>query len=143
LKFLFLFGGRKKADFFQKGIDEYVDRIRRDCAVELHPGKKDEEISRFLANLPRGSHLIGLAEGGKEFTSEAFSGFLQKLMERGKKEVVFLIGGADGLSPAWRERCDTLFSLSPLTFSHQLARLVLVEQVYRALSIIYNRPYHR
>ncbi|MBN1253813.1 MAG: 23S rRNA (pseudouridine(1915)-N(3))-methyltransferase RlmH [Deltaproteobacteria bacterium] len=143
MKFLFLFGGRKKADFFQKGIDEYVGRIRKVFAVELHPGKKDEEISRFLANLPRGSHLIGLAEGGKEFTSVAFAGFLKKLMERGTKEVVFLIGGADGFNPVWRERCDTMFSLSPLTFSHQLSRLVLVEQVYRALSIIHNRPYHR
>jgi len=64
-------------------------------------------------------------------------------MERGTKEVIFLIGGADGFGSGWRERCDTVLSLSPLTFSHRLARLVLVEQVYRALSIIHNRPYHR
>jgi 23S rRNA (pseudouridine1915-N3)-methyltransferase len=143
LKFILLFGGKEKADFFQKGIDEYVSRIRKSLATEIHPAKKEGEISRFLDALPGGSYLIGLAEGGRSFTSETFAGFLHKLMERGTKEVVFLIGGADGFGLGWRERCDTICSLSSLTFSHQLARLVLVEQVYRALSIIHNRPYHR
>jgi 23S rRNA (pseudouridine1915-N3)-methyltransferase len=143
LKFIFLFGGKEKAGLFQQGIDEYVSRIRKSFAAEVYPGKKEGEISRFLDALPRGSYLIGLAEGGRGYTSETFAGFLHKLMERGAKQVVFLIGGVDGFGPGWRERCDTICSLSPLTFSHQLARLVLVEQVYRALSIIHNSPYHR
>ena len=143
MKLLFLFGGKEKADLFQKGIDEYVSRIRKSLIAEIHPAKKEGEIARVIDTLPPGSYLIGLAEGGKSFTSEAFAGFLHGLMEQGTKEVVFLIGGADGFGPGWRERCDTICSLSPLTFSHQLARLVLVEQVYRSLSIIHNRPYHR
>ena len=106
-------------------------------------GKKEGEISRFLKLLPKESYLIGLVERGERFTSERFANFLNGLMERGLKEIVFLIGGADGFGPGWRERCDTVLSLSPLTFSHRLARLVLVEQVYRALSIINNTPYHR
>jgi 23S rRNA (pseudouridine1915-N3)-methyltransferase len=143
LKVIFLFGGKEKAGLFQKGIDEYVSRIRKSLGTEIHPAKKEGEIARFLDALPQGSYLIGLAEGGKSFTSKTFAGFLHKLMERGTKTVVFLVGGADGFAPGWRERCDTICSLSPLTMSHQLARLVLVEQVYRALSIIHNRPYHR
>jgi 23S rRNA (pseudouridine1915-N3)-methyltransferase len=143
LKFRFLFGGRKQAGFFQEGIEAYVGRIRRFFAAEMLSGKKEGEISRFLNLLPKESYLIGLAERGTSFTSEQFAGFLNGLMERGVKEIVFLIGGADGFSPGWRNRCDTILSLSPLTFSHQLARLVLVEQVYRALSIINNTPYHK
>jgi 23S rRNA (pseudouridine1915-N3)-methyltransferase len=143
LKFTFLFGGRKQAGFFQEGIEAYVGRIRRFFAAEMLSGKKEGEISRFLNLLPKESYLIGLAERGTSFTSEHFAGFLNGLMERGVKEIVFLIGGADGFGPGWRERCDTILSLSPLTFSHRLARLVLVEQVYRALSIINNTPYHR
>jgi 23S rRNA (pseudouridine1915-N3)-methyltransferase len=143
LKFTFLFGGRKQAGLFQEGIEDYVGRIRRFFAAEMLSGKKGGEISRYLNLLPRESHLIGLAEGGKGFTSEQFAGLLHGLMERGIKEVIFLIGGADGFGPGWRERCDTVLSLSSFTFSHQLARLVLLEQVYRALSIIHNTPYHR
>jgi 23S rRNA (pseudouridine1915-N3)-methyltransferase len=143
LKFTFLVGGRKQAGFFQEGIEAYVDRISRFFAAEMLSGKKEGEISRFLKLLPKESYLIGLAEKGERFTSEQFAGFLNGLMERGIKEIVFLIGGADGFSPGWRERCNTILSLSPLTFSHRLARLVLVEQVYRALSIIHNTPYHR
>jgi 23S rRNA (pseudouridine1915-N3)-methyltransferase len=143
LKFTFLFGGRKQAGFFQEGIEAYVGRIRRFFAAEMLSGKKEGEINRFLTILSKESYLIGLAERGTSFTSEQFAGFLSGLMERGIKEIVFLIGGADGFSPGWRERCDTILSLSPLTFNHRLARVVLVEQVYRALSIINKTPYHR
>lgn len=143
MKFTFLFGGRERASLFQEGIEDYVERIRRSFAAEILSGKKEEEISRFLKLLPRGSYLIGLTEGGKDFTSKVFADFLEGLMERGTKKVIFLIGGADGFSSGWRERCDTILSLSHLTFSHQLARLILVEQVYRALSIIQHSPYHR
>jgi 23S rRNA (pseudouridine1915-N3)-methyltransferase len=143
LKFTFLFAGKKQAGLLQEGIETYVGRIRRFFAAEILSGKKEREISHFLKLLTKESYLIGLAEGGTSFTSEHFAGFLKGLMERGVKEIVFLIGGADGFGPGWRERCDTILSLSPLTFSHRLARLVLVEQVYRALSIINNTPYHR
>ena len=143
MKFTFLFGGRKKAGFFQEGIEEYVGRIKRFIAVEMLSGKKEGEVLKFLSLLPKESYLIGLTEEGTSFTSEQFADFLNGFMERGVKEVVFLVGGAEGFSPGWRERCDTIFSLSPLIFNHRLARLVLVEQVYRALSIIHNTPYHR
>ncbi len=143
MKFIFLFGGRERAGPFQEGIDDYVTRINRFFSTEVLSGKKESEISRFLHRLPRGSYLIGLAEEGESFTSLQFAQLLQGLMERGTKEVILLVGGADGLEPGWREQCDIILSLSPLTFSHQLARLVLLEQMYRALSIIYNKPYHR
>jgi 23S rRNA (pseudouridine1915-N3)-methyltransferase len=143
VRITFLFGGRKQAGLFQNGIEDYVGRIERYFPADLLSGKSDKEVLRFITHMPSGGHLVGLAEGGKRFTSERFAGFLKGLMERGIKEVVFLMGGADGFGPGWRERCDIVLSLSPLTFSHQLARLVLVEQVYRALSIIHNHPYHR
>jgi 23S rRNA (pseudouridine1915-N3)-methyltransferase len=143
LKFTFLFGGRKQAGLFQEGIEDYVGRIRRFFAAEMLSGKKEKEVSKFLSLLSKESYLIGLAEEGTTFTSEQFAGFLNGLMERGVKEIVFLIGGAEGFSPGWKDRCDTILSLSPLTFSHRLTRLVLMEQVYRALSIIHNTPYHR
>lgn len=118
-------------------------RINRSFPTEVFYGKKEEEISRFLNHLPTRSYLIGLAEGEKGLTSTEFALLLRGLMERGIREVVFLVGGADGFGPGWREKCNVLVSLSTLTFSHQLARIVLLEQVYRALSIIQNRPYHR
>jgi 23S rRNA pseudoU1915 N3-methylase RlmH len=91
LKFRFLFGGRKQAGFFQEGIEAYVGRIRRFFTAEMLSGKKEGEISRFLNLLPKESYLIGLAERGTSFTSEQFAGFLNGLMERGVKEIVFSI----------------------------------------------------
>ena len=143
MKLKFLFGGREKADLFQEGIEDYLSRIKRDFPVAVLFGKKGEQIAKFLNHLPHGGYLIGLAEDGKSLTSLEFAQLLERLIQRGAKEVIFLVGGADGLEPSWREKCDTLLSLSPLTFNHQLARLILLEQVYRALSIIQKRPYHR
>jgi len=143
LKFKFFFRGRERADLFQEGIEDYVARINRSFPVAVLYGKKDGEISKFLNHLSRGSYIIGLEEGGKGLNSPEFAQFLHGLMGRGIKEAVFLVGGADGFGSGWREKCNTILSLSPMTFSHQLARLILLEQVYRALSIIQNRPYHR
>ncbi|UCC65927.1 MAG: 23S rRNA (pseudouridine(1915)-N(3))-methyltransferase RlmH [Deltaproteobacteria bacterium] len=143
MKFTFLFRGRQRDDPFQEGIEDYVARINRSFPTEVLSGKKERKISQFLNHRPRGSYIIGLEDGGKGFTSLEFAQFLQGLMERGIKEVIFLVGDADGFGLGWREKCDTILSLSLMTFSHQLARLVLLEQVYRALSIIQHRPYHR
>ena len=143
MKFKFLFGGRERSDLLQEGIEDYIRRINKTSSTEVLYGRKEGDVTRFLNHLPQWNYLIGLAEEGKGFTSPQFAQFLQSLMERGTKEVIFLVGGVDGLEPGWRERCNIMLSLSPLTFSHQLARLVLLEQVYRAVSIIHKRPYHR
>lgn len=143
MKFTFLFRGRKRGDLFQEGIEDYVARINRSFPTEVLSGKKEREISQYLNHRPRESYIIGLEDGGKGLTSFEFAQLLQGLMERGIKEVVFLVGDADGFGPGWRQKCDSSLSLSLMTFSHQLARLVLLEQVYRALSIIQQRPYHR
>ncbi len=143
MKFKFLFGGRRTGGHFEEGINEYVERIRQFFAVEVVSGKKEGDITRLLDQRAPRSYLIGLDEGGKLLTSEQFADLLRKILEEGKREIVFLLGGAEGLEQNWRDQCDLILSLSPLTFSHQLARLVLLEQVYRAMCIIANMPYHR
>jgi len=143
LKFTFLFMGKKRAGLLHDGIEDYLARIQNTYEARIISGKKNGEMARFLNRTSQGSYVIGLAEKGQSFNSAEFAHCLREIMERGKKEIVFLVGEADGLDAALQENCDMLLSLSPMTFNHRLARLVLLEQVYRALSIIQNTPYHR
>lgn len=86
--------------------------------------------------------MVLLDEGGKQFTSEAFSEYIQKRLNSGLKQLVFVIGGPYGFSEAVYTRADSTISLSKMTFSHQMVRLFFTEQLYRAFTILRNEPYH-
>lgn len=101
--------------------------------------KEGETILKFLE---KGDYLVALDERGRQMSSEGLAEFIGKRSNESVKNLVFLIGGAFGLDEAVLQRADYRWSLSPLVFPHQLVRLILAEQVYRACSILRNEKYH-
>ena len=136
--------------------DDYAARITRylplaveELREEKGGGKKadprfirEREGERILQRLPADAVAVVLDEHGRTFTSEGLAARLEQHMVQGTGEVAFVIGGAYGLSEAVKTRADLLLSLSTLTFTHQMARLFLFEQLYRGLTILRNEPYH-
>lgn len=103
---------------------------------------KVEEGELILQKLEKSSFLVLLDEQGRSYDSLKFSAFLQKRMNSGLKELVFLIGGAHGFSPAVYERANSKVALSSMTFTHQMVRLVFIEQLYRGFTILKGEKYH-
>lgn len=147
--------GTDKSGLFEPAIAEYAKRIGRYATletIELPPSKKgggdalrarEEEGQALLAKLKGNELVVALDERGEELGSEAFSRqVLQEAMNRGR-DLAFLIGGAEGHSDAVRRRADRVLALSRMTLAHRLARLVLVEQIYRAFAIARGEPYHK
>lgn len=150
--------GKTRTRFIDLGIDEYLKRLRPYARTELVilpaakvPPRLDEKAAAavkeaegraILSALLPGEHLIALSERGQELTSEEFATLLQKLALRGESRLAFAVGGTLGLSAEVLAAARTALSLSRLTFTHELARLVLLEQLYRAFRIINGEPYH-
>ncbi|HEX3063180.1 MAG TPA: 23S rRNA (pseudouridine(1915)-N(3))-methyltransferase RlmH [Usitatibacter sp.] len=138
--------GHKMPSWIEEGFREYTKRMPPEARVELvelKPGKdKDDEGRKLLDALPSGAALLALDERGKTVTTQGLSVMLSDWMRDGSSPA-FVIGGADGLSDEVRARAAKLISLSALTLPHQLVRVVLAEQLYRAWSILARHPYHR
>jgi len=148
--------GRLSAPWIRAGVEEYGGRIGRYLpfeTIELREASgggnkgdirfgRDDEGGRILQRLSPTAFVVTLDEGGKALTTEGWSAFLGERMLYGPDEVILVVGGAYGLNDAVKARGDLCFSLSKLTFPHQLARLLLLEQTYRALTILRNEPYH-
>ncbi len=145
--------GKTFQDFTQKGYAEFLKRIQKFNATEIieiadikgqnNPKiLKNLEAEKILAKLKPDDYLILLDEKGKYFSSVEFADFIQKKENQSIKKLVFLIGGAYGFDDKIYERANDKISLSKMTFSHQLIRLIFMEQLYRAYTIIYNFPYH-
>ena len=149
----------KIKDFYKSGVDEYVKRLQPYCKVEIIE-LKDESISdkpsdkeiekaktiechRVLDVLKANEYLIGLDLNKKEMDSVEFSKFLSNKLEHNGASISFVIGGSYGLSDELKNRLNYSLTLSKLTFPHQLARLVLLEQIYRAFKILNNETYHK
>lgn len=119
--------------------DAYLKRLGRHLKVALREVRSEQEV---LRRVPAHAHLVGLDAGGTQHTSEAFARWLQaRLTDPAPLQLV--IGGADGLGEALRARAAERLSLGPMTLPHRLARVVLVEQLYRASTILRGEPYHR
>ena len=103
---------------------------------------KDLEAARLLEKLPAGSRLVALDEHGKQVSTRELADLLARWLESGK-DTVLVIGGADGLAPDLLARAETKLALSRLTLPHALARVLVAEQIYRAVSLLHNHPYHR
>lgn len=156
MKLRLLCVGRLSAPWIRAGVEEYGGRIGRYLpfeTVELREASgggtkgdirfgRDDEGGRILQRLPATACVVILDEGGKALTTEAWSAYLGERMLYGPDEVIMVIGGAYGLSDAVKARGDLTLSLSKFTFPHQLARLLLLEQTYRAMTILRNEPYH-
>lgn len=135
--------GKVRDRAYSQKIEEYCDRIRHDAKlriVEIRDAGSEEEGRRILDHIrDLRAHTVALDEKGRLYTSTEFAKRLASIPQ----EIVFIIGGPEGLADAVKKGVRETMSLSPMTFTHEMARLLLTEQVYRAISIMKNRKYHK
>lgn len=144
-----------RQDFIKSGEEEFLARISKWCAVgleELSAQAPDSmpagearalEAKALLSRLKDDDFLVVLDERGRQLNTEGFADLISKKLKSGSNKLCFAIGGAHGWDNSVRERANLLLSLSSLTFPFQMARLILIEQIYRAFSILNNIPYHK
>jgi 23S rRNA (pseudouridine1915-N3)-methyltransferase len=132
--------GRVKKPWIAQGVSEYLKRLPRLEIVEIKDMGKEKEAEKILSLLKQYDNLIVLSEDGEMYDSVQLSQLLDQEMAQA---MVFAIGGPDGVSEVLKNAAHRVLSLSRLTFPHELARLILVEQIYRAQTIINNQSYHR
>ncbi len=132
--------GKTKEPWLKLAIEEYSRRLKPILSIQWHLARKDDELVQLCARTPR---LIALDPKAEPLTSEAFSTTITQLLEEGGSTLNFVIGGAEGLSPSILKKSLTIISLSSLTFTHQLTRLILLEQLYRAFEIQKGSNYHK
>ena len=132
--------GKVRKGWLNEGVALYLRRLPGLEVVELRDAGMEREAAAITAALLPQERLVVLTEEGQTFRSTAFATTLEG---SGSERLAFVIGGADGLDPALKARASWRLSLSPMTFPHELARLLLLEQLYRALSIQQGGPYHR
>lgn len=151
--------GKLKEKFFHEAVSEYEKRLGRYCKLEMREtadektpegasGTETEQIlekegERILKLLPDSAYVVTLEIDGRKFTSEGFAGEIERLGVNGISHIVFVIGGSLGLHNSIKRRADLAVSFSDMTFPHQLMRVVLLEQIYRAFRIINGEPYHK
>ena len=151
--------GKIKEKYLKLGIDEFSKRLSKYCkleVIELDDEKAPENLSdkemlmikekegkKILSKIKDNSHVIALAIDGKNLSSEELAETIDKLGIRGISHIVFVIGGSLGLAEAVLKRADYKLSFSKMTFPHQLMRVILLEQIYRAYRIMKNEPYHK
>lgn len=140
MKILIRAVGKMRDKRLESVCEEYIERTRRHVPVEV--GEVEDDAA-LLRGLPAGTEIIALEPGGDAWNSAEFSKFIEKRMVRGTRALAFLIGGADGLAATTVKQAQRRLSLSPLTLPHRLARVLLCEQIYRAISVIRGEPYNR
>ena len=132
--------GRPRNRALNEAAVEYARRLGHFCDFGQRE-LRERDLVRVREKFPRAA-LVALDPAGRQMDSAAFARWLERLRDAGTRELVFLVGGADGLPPALRAECE-LLSLSTLTLPHELARVVLLEQIYRAFAALHNHPYPR
>ncbi len=155
MKILLLVIGKTDDEYLVTGIKKYVDRLGHYASFEMkelpdprnrktlsEEQQKKTESLLLLQQLQPADQVVLLDENGKQFTSVAFSENLEKQLASGAKRLVFVIGGPYGFAQEVYDRANAKMSLSPMTFSHQMVRLIFVEQLYRAFTILKGEPYH-
>ena len=140
--------GKIKEAFYRDAMAELIKRMGRYAAAEVLSAAEKERIlasegERLLGKTDERDHVTALCIEGKKLTSEAFAAHINAAMLAGKSRMVFIIGGSFGLHPSVKRRADMLLSFSDMTFPHQLFRVMLAEQIYRAFKINNNEPYHK
>ena len=151
--------GRVKEKFYRDAAAEYMKRLGRYCRPEiiqvedeptpdragtaLDEAVKAKEAERILRHIREDACVIVLDIRGKSYDSEAFAGQIEKLATQGVSHIQFVIGGSLGLHEEVRKKADLTVSFSDMTFPHQLMRVILLEQIYRAYRIINGEPYHK
>lgn len=155
MKITLILNGRTEDDYIIKGLSIYEQRLKHYLPFEtiVIPAlkntkalsieqQKQKEGELILKQVQGPDKVILLDENGKEYNSVDFSGFVQQQMNSGIKNLIFIVGGPYGFSDEVYKRANGKISLSKMTFSHQMVRLFFVEQLYRAMTILKNEPYH-
>ena len=155
MKILLLTIGKTDEDYLANGIKKYVGRLGHYASFEMkelpdprnrktlsEEQQKKAESFLLLQQLQPADQVVLLDENGKPYTSVAFAESLEKQMTSSVKRLVFVIGGPYGFAQEVYDRANAKLSLSPMTFSHQMVRLIFVEQLYRAFTILKGEPYH-
>lgn len=145
--------GKNNEPYVREGVEDFTKRISKyypvewtiiplpkNAGPEMDLKKKEGQI--ILERLSKDDYLVALDEKGKQFSSESLAAFIMKRSNESVKNLVFLVGGAFGLDESVLNRANYKWSLSELTFPHQLVRLILAEQIYRACTILRNEKYH-
>lgn len=128
--------GKTKEEWLQNALEVYESRLKSSLTLEWILAKTDDQLKQLLE---KENNFICLDPNGKQFTSEEFSRFLVRAGSR----LAFVIGGAEGIPDEIKAKSKSLISFSKMTFTHQIARLILVEQIYRALEIEKGTGYHK
>ena len=155
MKFALVVVGKTATGYLKQGIDEYIKRLSHYISFELihvvdakntkklsESQQKQVEGNNLMSHFENSDYVVLLDEHGKEFTSMEFSGYIQKRMSSGSRRVVFVVGGPYGFSQDVYNRAQDKISLSKMTFSHEMIRLIFTEQLYRACTILNHEPYH-
>ena len=152
MKIYFWSVGKAHESYVKEGIEIFTKRISHYYPVEWkifssskntsHDDIKKNESTQLLSNIQKDDIVVALDENGKQWCSEELATFIQQRANNSTKNLIFIIGGAYGLHETIFKRCDYKWSLSKLVFPHQIVRLILSEQVYRACTIIRNEKYH-
>ena len=134
--------GKTRRPEFQASLDDYVKRVSHHCPIEVTEVRDAQAAAKRL-DADRAATVMLLDAAGKSFTSEGFAKWLGELRDRGTRELIFLCGDANGFPEELRQRVKQKLSLSVMTFSHELARVMLAEQLYRAFAILSGSSYPR
>ncbi len=147
--------GKTRERFIQEGISKYVRYLKPYADIEIKELKEEKirdlkdaplirkkEAEKIFKAVPAHAVLVALDERGREFTSHEFAEFLNEALESGVREMVFVVGGAMGLDESVTGRAKRVVALSRWTLTHEMARLVLLEQIYRAFTILQGKTYH-
>ena len=153
MKITVLAVGKIRDSHLEELCREYRGRLGHHVQVDEQSVKKgrggdpvavmEEEAQRLESATPEGALTVAMSEEGKSLTSLEVARSVNRWMVEGRKEIVFYIGGAHGLAPRLKKSANRRWSLSPMTFPHDMARMLLWEQLYRALTIIRQEPYHK
>lgn len=151
--------GKMKEKYMREFVAEYEKRLKTMCKLNIielspvslpdNPSEKqietalDDEAEKITAKIPQGSYVLSMCIEGKQKSSEELASLIQNKAVGGVSNIVFIIGSSFGLSEKVKSLSDERFSMSEMTFPHQLARVMLLEQIYRAFSIINGSKYHK
>lgn len=139
--------GRLKEKFYIDACAEYEKRLSRYCSFELvevpETGDLAKDGAAVLAKIPAGACVVAMCIEGKLHSSEDMAELVQQCAVGGKSKICFLIGGSDGLAETVKSRAERRLSMSRMTFPHHLARVMVLEQIYRAFTIIEGGKYHK
>ena len=138
--------GRRAQDPLITAAESYTKRIRHYANIDivmLRDGSPEQEESRLLKHLPQKDYIIALDERGHQYTSKKWAHKIQSLEYESKNRLCYVVGGADGLTSRLRDMANETISLSSMTLPHRLALVVLLEQIYRAHTIMRGERYHR